>query len=132
MLSPTILLWPLPQTFHCRSSSVSLISFPRSFRLQTSPLKAATARTLRNIYPSSKGYPKAARAISEGGLSAFQNVAHHFSDMRFLQAPCLVADGWECQSASNFDPLDRRALAVALAPAELVGVAETGRARVGK
>ena len=33
-------------------------------------------------------------------------------------------------SASNFDPFDRRVLAVALAPSELVGVAETGRARV--
>jgi hypothetical protein len=53
----------------------------------------------------------------------------------------------DCQSASNFDPhsasstdprsassfdlLERRVRAVALAPSELVGVAETGRARVG-
>jgi hypothetical protein len=29
------------------------------------------------------------------------------------------------QSASNFDPLERRGLTVALAPSELVGVAET-------
>jgi len=35
------------------------------------------------------------------------------------------------RSASNFDPLERRARAVALAPSELVGVAETARARVG-
>ena len=33
-------------------------------------------------------------------------------------------------SASNFDPLERRVRAVALAPSELVGVAETARARV--
>ena len=33
-------------------------------------------------------------------------------------------------SASNFDPLWRRVLAVAIAPSELVGVAETARARV--
>jgi hypothetical protein len=62
---------------------------------------------------------------------------------RLLIAPRLlaqpVARGIGCQSAfkfdpasaSNFDPLGRRALAVALAPSELVGVAETGRARVG-
>jgi hypothetical protein len=35
-----------------------------------------------------------------------------------------------CQTASNFDPLERRVRAVALAPSELVGVAETARARV--
>ena len=35
-----------------------------------------------------------------------------------------------CQSASNFDPLERRVRTVALAPSELVGVAETARARV--
>jgi hypothetical protein len=34
------------------------------------------------------------------------------------------------RSASNFDPLERRVRAVALAPSELVGVAETARARV--
>src|ERR1700724_1078251 len=47
------------------------------------------------------------------------------------------ASGVECQSAfkfdpasaSNFDPFGRRVLAVALAPSELVGVAETVRAR---
>jgi hypothetical protein len=32
--------------------------------------------------------------------------------------------------ASNFDPLERRVRAVALALSELVGVAETARARV--
>jgi hypothetical protein len=50
----------------------------------------------------------------------------------------LAAYGSDCQSAfkfdpvsaSNFDPLGRRVLAVALAPSELVGVAEAGRARV--
>jgi hypothetical protein len=42
-----------------------------------------------------------------------------------------VPDGSRCQSAFKFDPvLERRVLAVALAPSELVGVAETGRARV--
>jgi hypothetical protein len=61
-------------------------------------------------------------------------------------APAVNAKD-RCQSASNFDPhsasstdprsassfdlLERRVRAVALAPSELVGVAETGRARVG-
>jgi hypothetical protein len=37
--------------------------------------------------------------------------------------------GEECQSASNFDPSERRVLTVALASSELAGVAETWRAR---
>jgi hypothetical protein len=37
----------------------------------------------------------------------------------------------EIESDPNFDPFWRRFLAVALAPSELVGVAETARARVG-
>ena len=45
----------------------------------------------------------------------------------------MLRSGWGCQSApnfdpvsaSNFDPLERRVLTVALAPSELVGVAKT-------
>ena len=44
---------------------------------------------------------------------------------------CQSAFKFDPRSASNFDPLERRVLAVALAPSELVGVAETARARVG-
>jgi hypothetical protein len=44
---------------------------------------------------------------------------------------CQSAFKFDPRSASNFDPLWRRVLAVALAPSELVGVAETARARVG-
>ena len=43
---------------------------------------------------------------------------------------CQSAFKFDPRSASNFDPLERRGLAVALAPTELVGVAETARARV--
>ena len=43
---------------------------------------------------------------------------------------CQSASKFDPRSASNFDPLERRVLAVALAPSELVGVAETARARV--
>jgi hypothetical protein len=44
---------------------------------------------------------------------------------------CQSASKFDPRSASNFDPLKRRARVVALAPSELVGVAETARARVG-
>ena len=43
---------------------------------------------------------------------------------------CQSASKFDPRSASNFDPLERRVLGVALAPSELVGVAETARARV--
>ena len=42
---------------------------------------------------------------------------------------CQSAFKIDPASASNFDPFGRRVLAVALAPSELVGVAETVRAR---
>ena len=51
----------------------------------------------------------------------------HISRNPFI---CQSASKFDPRSASNFDPLERRVRAVALAPAELVGVAETARARV--
>jgi hypothetical protein len=48
----------------------------------------------------------------------------------FGQFVCQSASKFDPRSAANFDPLVRRVLAVALAPSELVGVAETARARV--
>ena len=49
----------------------------------------------------------------------------------FLDEICQSAFKFDPRSASNFDPLERRVRAVAFAPSELVGVAETARARVG-
>jgi hypothetical protein len=46
------------------------------------------------------------------------------------QLRCQSASKFDPRSASNFDPLERRVLTVALAPPELVGVAETARARI--
>src|SRR5215475_14929241 len=43
---------------------------------------------------------------------------------------CQSASNFDPLSASNFDPLERRVRTVALAPSELVRVAETARARV--
>jgi CHASE2 domain-containing sensor protein len=47
-----------------------------------------------------------------------------------LSSECQSASKFDPRSASNFDPLERRVLAIALTPSELVGVAETARARV--
>ena len=44
-------------------------------------------------------------------------------------ADCQSAFKFDPVSASNFDPFERRVLAVALASSELAGVAETWRAR---
>jgi hypothetical protein len=46
------------------------------------------------------------------------------------QMVCQSAFNIDPVSASNFDPFERRALAVALASLELAGIAETRRARV--
>jgi hypothetical protein len=43
---------------------------------------------------------------------------------------CQSAFKFDPVSASNFDPFERRGLAVALASSELAGIAETWRARV--
>ena len=45
-------------------------------------------------------------------------------------AECQSARKTDPGSASNFDPFERRVLAVALASSELAGIAETWRARV--
>jgi len=46
------------------------------------------------------------------------------------QDVCQSASNFDPLSASNFDPFAPRARTVALAPSELVGVAETARARI--
>ena len=43
---------------------------------------------------------------------------------------CQSARKFDPRSASNFDPLVRRARAIALVPSELVGIAEAARARL--
>src|SRR5579885_2064180 len=52
------------------------------------------------------------------------------SDWRGPRQRCQTALDWDPLSASKKDPFDRRARAVAIAPSELVGVAETARARL--
>ncbi|MGY3696100.1 chemotaxis response regulator CheB [Bradyrhizobium sp. USDA 3240] len=50
--------------------------------------------------------------------------------LRLGAVDCQSAFDWDPLSASKRDPFDRRALLVALGSSELVGVAETARARV--
>ena len=50
--------------------------------------------------------------------------------LQFIPDACQSAFKFDPVSASNFAPFERRFLTVALASSELVGVAETGRARV--
>ena len=51
-------------------------------------------------------------------------------DSEAVVVACQSAFKFDPRSASNFDPFERRVLAVAVAPSELVRVAETARARV--
>jgi len=55
---------------------------------------------------------------------------HKLAPGLHVSPDCQSAFKFDPRSASNFDPLWRRVLTVALAPSELVGVAETARARV--
>ena len=60
----------------------------------------------------------------------------HFTGEEFFQhefphALVPIGSHFDPVSASNFDPFERRDLAVALAPSELAGVAETARVRSG-
>ena len=61
---------------------------------------------------------------------AFLLLILYWMETAILGFWCQSAFKIDPVSASNFDPFERRILAVALAPSELVGVAETARARV--
>jgi integrase len=69
------------------------------------------------------------RRVKQGTPSTHPILGDELRALRRLQ--CQSASKFDPRSASNFDPLWRRVLAVALTPSELVGVAETARARVG-
>jgi hypothetical protein len=97
----------------------------------------------RNIDRNGSSKPRALRNIRTFG----DLIDLHDQDMREVGKPprrskaavmealkdalgCQSAFKFDPGSASNFDPFERRVLAVALAPSELAGVAETMRARV--
>ena len=68
------------------------------------------------------------RALLRAALEREQALLLKKNDLLRRQE-CQSAFKFDPRSASNFDPFWRRVLAVALAPSELVGVAETVRAR---
>src|SRR5260221_13706097 len=78
------------------------------------------------------------RACPRSALNALVSKSPKSTDSHPLRMAVSMLSGRWCQSASkfdprsasNFDPLERRVLTVALAPPELVGVAETARARI--
>jgi hypothetical protein len=72
----------------------------------------------------------AARGARAGGCEIGKTSRMYASRNAQKSLACQSAFNIDPVSASNFDPLERRVLAVALAPSELVGVAETARARV--
>ena len=86
--------------------------------------------TVRNLSP----------ATQQSYLNAVSKFSRYFGrspdrlgleDVHSFQVHlCQSAPERDPRSASKRDPFERRVLAVALAPSELVGVAETGRARV--
>jgi hypothetical protein len=68
-------------------------------------------------------------AALESDAAAAIGVAFSLMPIKEMTLRCQSAFKFDPASASNFDPFGRRVLAVALAPSELVGVAETVRAR---
>ncbi len=75
--------------------------------------------------------------VGDDGIQAFTDfgIENLIELIRFYKENpgllCQSACKIDPRSASNFDPLRPRVLAVALAASELVGVAKTSRARVG-
>jgi molecular chaperone IbpA len=69
---------------------------------------------------------KAEREFLYRGIST-RHFKRQFNLADYVQ--CQSAFKFDPASASNFDPFERRVLTVALASSELVGVAETWRAR---
>jgi len=63
-------------------------------------------------------------------LQSWSRSARPTDPPRLSSRNCRSASKTDPCSASNLGPFERRVLTVALAPLELVGVAETGRARV--
>jgi hypothetical protein len=82
------------------------------------PCSCKSRTRIDELYLNNPYYMRGLRARARGSAG-------------LLYPQCQSASKFDPRSASNFDPLKRRARVVALAPSELVGVAETARARVG-
>ena len=91
--------------------------------------------TLQDVYYAEQQIVKALPDMVEKASDAQlkQDFQTHLreTEMHVKRLECQTASKFDPRLASNFDPLWRRVLAVALALSELVGVAEAARARVG-
>jgi hypothetical protein len=104
-----------------RSMSSGKVTRPTEQRLA----RSAASGAARGATTAAVGVPtpdsKSVIAIADHSFE------HALPDLK--GGRCQSAFKFDPASASNFDPLGRRVLAVALAPSELAGVAETVRAR---
>jgi hypothetical protein len=78
----------------------------------------------------SKAYGGTAKSNGDQSSDTGHDASKVYADTTAYQTNCQSAFKFDPVSASNFDPFERRGLAVALASSELAGVAETWRARV--
>src|ERR1700724_1046633 len=78
---------------------------------------------------ASLGWAHLASNSSYNALTCFATLRERSPKRTMRGVRCHSAFKFAPASASNSDPFGRRVLAVALAPSELVGVAETVRAR---
>jgi hypothetical protein len=88
-------------------------------------VKKQNTGTRNQYYHAGGAAPMARDFVKSLYASTFER-----DDPQFAVDACQSAFKFDPVSASNFDPLERRALTVALASSELAGVAETRRARV--
>ena len=90
-------------------------------------------RNYIHVSDLARAHSDALRHLRSGAPSLTLNCGcgHGFSVLEVVETvKCQSALDWDPRSASKRDPLVFRLERLALAPSELAGVAETGRARV--
>jgi hypothetical protein len=94
-------------------------------------MKEASAMTeASGLVNEQDGIEQTSDALRRPLQSPSQDAAIRWAERLRKVTVCQSALEWDPLSASKRDPFDRRVLLVALAASELVGVAETARARV--
>ena len=96
--------------------------------IRTSTMHSLALRILRSANVLATLYPADPMVLDDWERSNVYD--RELANALVCTPGCQSASKFDPRSASNFDPLERRVLTVALAPPELVGVAETARARI--